>query len=176
MKAHAIALEKSFVVARRRERRVLERKHRDHFARAAWITNSDRPWTTAPIADDVRVTSRGNDAVLDAMASENGRTVVDGVSLREASQIDARAGVCEAHGASLRIEHQVLIADRGACRGELRVARLDAFAIVVKLTDTGERDVECAVRHARERNRALYQREHFLRQCHGPLRGLAIDA
>src|SRR5882672_6052586 len=112
MKTSPVRFKEPFVVAGCGQGRVLERKHRDDCTLSARITNADRPRTAAPVADDMAVAACSDDAVCNAVASENRRAIVDRVSLGKTAQIDTHALARKVHRAGMRIENQVLITDR----------------------------------------------------------------
>src|SRR6267142_2330122 len=155
MKTNPVGLKEPFVVAGCGQGRVLERKHRDDCTLSTRITNADRPRTAAPVADDMAVAACSDDAVRNAVASENRRAIVDRVSLGKTAQIDTHALARKVHRAGMRIENQVLITNRRARDRELRGAWFDALAIVVQLSDAGESDVERTLGHLREADRPL---------------------
>jgi len=84
-----------------------------------------KPGPSHVITDDATVTTRGHDRVLDSACLQDLHTTIDGVAFADATQVDAHAGMLEAHGVMLFSSNIVAPVDRRQCLLDLLLRRMD---------------------------------------------------
>ncbi len=127
------------------------------------------------VADDARVAAGGDDCVLDPARLQNPDSMVDRVTLADATQVDAHPFVLETDAVMQRIEQQILVIDGRQGGLDLRLRRLDVFREVVQVPDAGIRDVERALGDLREIKRAFDQVEQLRIDLDRLLRRACVD-
>ena len=139
------------------------------------MADADDPRLAEAIADDAAVAAGRDQRVLDAASLQDRDAAIDGMTLADAAEIDAHAGLREAHGVLRLIEHDVPIVDAGQRGLDLLLVRAHVLPEVIQVADARIRDVERAVGDARIVERRVQQVEQLRRDLHRRLRRARVD-
>jgi hypothetical protein len=163
--------------ARDRERLIAQHEHAERSARGV-------PREQAPARSIGRSAQRDDAAAAeieqrgaDAPPAQALREPIERITLRDAADLDARAGRGE-RGAAIRGERELRGTDARARRGELGVARpvIAQGRRAPEFNERPDRDVEAPAAVTRERERALQQIERGLRERNWRSARRAIEA